>query len=349
MPDAMQVEKRLPETVLPVSTSSRNKTTVAQVSSLLMQRRQFIRTTAALSLGSLCFDRALLAASASAPRRRILFFTKSSGFEHPMIKKPDGGGPSQAERILSEWAPQHHWEFTFSKDGSLFTPDYLQQFDALFFYTTGDLTTPGTDKQPPMTPAGKQALLDYVAAGKGFIGTHSASDTFHTLNESKKGPPRYQNFGDAADPYVKMLGGEFIKHGAQQKATLRCVDGKFPGLAQHADGFELHEEWYSLKDFREDLHVVLVQETDGMKGPEYDRPAYPETWARMHGKGRVFYTSMGHRDDVWTNPIFHDVLAGGIIWALGDVAADVTPNLLQVAPGALTNPPFPAPKSETGL
>ncbi|HZJ17903.1 MAG TPA: ThuA domain-containing protein [Chthoniobacteraceae bacterium] len=313
-----------------------------------MQRRHFLRTTATLSLGSFCFDRTLLvAANEKAPTRRILFFTKSSGFEHPVIKTPEGGGMSHAEKILSEWAPQHHWEFTFSKDGSLFTPDYLRQFDALFFYTTGDLTTPGTDKQPPMTPAGKQALLDYVAAGKGFIGSHSASDTFHTLNESKKGPDRYRNFGEAADPYVKMLGGEFIKHGAQQKATMRCVDPKFPGLAQHADGFALQEEWYSLKDFREDVHVLLVQETENMKGIEYERPAYPATWTRKHGKGRVFYTSMGHREDVWTNPIFHDVLAGGITWALGDITADVTPNLLQVAPGALTNPPFPLPKDAT--
>ena len=80
-----------------------------------------------------------------------------------------------------------------------------------------------------------------------------------------------------------------------------------------------------------------------MKGIEYQRPAFPATWARTDGKGRVFYTSMGHREDVWTNEIFQDILTGGVRWALADVKADVTPNLSNVAPGQATNPPFPPP------
>ena len=301
-------------------------------------RRHFLRTTAALSLGL-----ASMLHAADGPKRKILFFTKSSGFEHDVISYKKGE-PSFAEKVLVELGAKNRWEFVFSKDGSLFTPEYLKQFDALFFYTTGNLCEPGTDTQPPMTEAGKQALLDCVAGGKGFIGSHSASDTFHTKNEAKKGPERYQNFGEAADPYVKMLGGEFIKHGAQQSATMRCADPKFPGLEKYAAGFDLKEEWYSLKDFRSDIHVLLVQETESMKGIEYERPAFPATWARMHGKGRVFYTSMGHREDVWTSPVFQEILTGGIAWALGDAKADVTPNLAQAAPGALTNPPFPPPK-----
>jgi len=62
-----------------------------------------------------------------------------------------------------------------------------QGFDAVFFYTTGDLTSEGTDKQPPMSTAGKQALLDYVNKGGGFVGTHSAADTFHTTTRIRRG------------------------------------------------------------------------------------------------------------------------------------------------------------------
>lgn len=305
-----------------------------------MNRRSFLRTSTAATLGSWVLSRPVFAAG---PKRKILFFSKSSGFEHSAITYKNGQ-PSFAEKQLAELGEKNNWEFTFSKDGSLFNPQYLAQFDALFFYTTGDLCSAGTDKNPPMTPEGKQAFIDYVASGKGFIGTHSASDTFHTDNEANKGPDRYKNHGDEADLYVKFLGAEFIIHGKQQVSKMRCVDPKFPGLASHADGFALQEEWYSLKDFRKDLHVLLVQESESMEGPMYQRPPYPATWARQHGKGRVFYTSMGHREDVWTNPIFQDVLIGGISWALGDVKADVTPNIEQVAPGAWTNPVYQEPK-----
>ncbi len=281
------------------------------------------------------------------PKRKILFFTKSSGFEHSVIKTPKEGGPSFAEKILLELGPKYNFDFTFSKDGSLFNPAYLAQFDAFFFYTTGDLTKPGTDKNPPMSPEGKQAFLDAIKQGKGFVGSHSASDTCHSQPDSEDKSSRYRTFGAAADPYIHMLGGEFIKHGAQQKATMHVIDSKFPGLNRHAQDFELQEEWYSLKEFHDNLHVLLVQETATMTGNEYKRGSYPATWARMYGKGRVFYTSMGHREDVWTNPLFQDVLFGGLSWAVRNIDADVTPNLATAAPHYGDIPPLtppPAPK-----
>jgi type 1 glutamine amidotransferase len=129
-----------------------------------------------------------------------------------------------------------------------------------------------------------------------------------------------------------MLGGEFIHHNAQQKATMRVVDPKFPGFKDSGESFAWNEEWYSLKEFASDLHVILVQDTAGMQGPDYQRPPYPATWARMHGQGRVFYTSMGHREDVWTNPLYQEMLMGGIAWAVRNADADIPPNIAQVAP-----------------
>ena len=304
-----------------------------------MQRRPFLFALALAAISFPAVSQFSAAAPNPQPKRKILFFTKSSGFEHSVISYKNGQ-PSHAEKILSELGAKNGWEFTFSKDGTIITPEGLKPFDAVFFYTTGDLTTPGTDKQPPMPAEGRQTLRDYVASGKGFIGTHSASDTFHTANEAKKGPDRYVNHGADADPYVRMLGGEFIIHGKQQKAPMRRVDAKFPGMENVAEQFDLMEEWYSLKDFSDDLHVLLVQETAAMEGPMYQRPSYPATWARAHGKGRVFYTSMGHREDVWTNPAFQEILTGGIRWALGDAKADITPNFKTATPGALTNPTY---------
>lgn len=285
----------------------------------------------------------VFAASPSAKKPRILFFSKSSGFEHSVISWKNGQ-PSHAEKVLLELGEKNGWDFEFSKDGSKFGKDYLSQFDAVFFYTTGNLLEAGTDKQPPMSAEGKEALFEYVRSGKGFIGTHSASDTFHTNNESQKGPDRYENHGEKADPYVRFLGGEFIKHGAQQEVKNTVENPKFPGFEKVGSDYSFHEEWYSLKDFTPDIHVLSVMDAPAMKGDEYKRPPFPSTWARKEGEGRVWYTAMGHREDIWTNPVFQDILIGGIRWALGEVKADVPPNIKEVAPGAYTNPQYVEPK-----
>ena len=74
---------------------------------------------------------------------------------------------------------------------------------------------------------------------------------------------------------------------------------------------------HSVFDEGADHLLDLLQETAGMKGPKYQCPPFPATWAKRYGKGRVFYTSMGHREDVWTGKIFQQILLGGLSWALG--------------------------------
>src|SRR5215469_12781882 len=195
---------------------------------LIHRRDMLVRTTlAALSLG--CFS-TVLEAAAPGKKRKVLFFSKSSGFEHSVIQRKNGE-LSFAEKLLQEWGPEQNIEFTFSKDGSLFNKEYLDQFDAFHFHTTGVLTEAGTDKNPPMTPEGKQAFLDAIHGGKGFVGTHCASDTFHSPNYAKA-ETRYKDDPQGQmDPYIAMLGGEFIIHGQQQKSRMIPDDPHFPGLA----------------------------------------------------------------------------------------------------------------------
>jgi uncharacterized protein len=284
-----------------------------------------------LSIKTLCFSFVLalcafMANAADEPAvANILFFTKSARFEHSVIKQTNGE-PSFAEKILTELSGKHRYKITTTKDGSIFTAENLAKYDAIMFYTSGDLTKPAKDGSTPMTEEGKALLLETVKSGKPFIAVHNAVATFD------KNPP------DKIDPYIQMLGGESIGHGEQQKAMNTCVDLKFPGVADLKDGIDIMEEWYSNKNFSKDIHVILLQEPKGMKGALYLRPPYPSTWARMHGKGRVFVTCLGHREDVWTNPMFHNVLTGGIDWALGRVQADITPNLETAAPGYADGP-----------
>jgi type 1 glutamine amidotransferase len=305
-------------------------------------RREFLRAATVASAG-LALSNRLLGAS----NKSVLVFTKSSGFEHAVVKRVDGK-PSIMEDVVNELGNKHGFKVEVTKDGRIFDEKKVHSFAAVIFFTTGDLTTLGTDGKPPMSAKGKQALLEAINGGLGFVGVHAASDTFHTPPDSPDLSNRYIAHGEQQDPYLKMLGGEFIIHGREprlQDANLIVNDAKFPGLEGVKSPVSFNEEWYSLKDFTPDLHVILTLDTQGMKGECYQRAPYPVTWARMHGTGRVFFTAMGDRPENWKNEFFLNVLSGGIRWAIGDASAQVDVNLKQAAPGYAEIPPkFPAAK-----
>jgi hypothetical protein len=284
-----------------------------------MKRREMLVSSGAALLGWSAFPLGL-ARAADATKQKVLYFTRSAGFEHPVVART-GGKLSYAEVKFTEMCVKHNVEVVCTKDGGVFDGD-LDQYDAIAFYTSGVLTDPvqGRD-EPPMTASGKKRFFEAIAAGKGFIAFHAANDSFHSV-------------GNQVSDYVAMLGGEFVTHGSQQKAAMKIVSPKFPGAEHLGDSFKMLEEWYAMNNFAKDLHVILVQETEGMVDACYQRPPFPATWARVQGKGRVFYTSMGHREDVWTSPVFQQVVLGGLSWVLKRVDADVTANVDQVTPKA---------------
>jgi len=287
-----------------------------------MNRRDMLLTAGAAAIGLSAFPLNWVAATekdaAEKKRHKVLYFTRSAGFEHPPVIR-NGAELGASEKLLTKWGKKVGLDVVCSKDGAVFDGD-LGPFDAFIFYTSGDLTGKCERPQPgaAMSPEGKKKFLAAIQAGKGFVGIHSATDSFRS---------------SGIDPCIAMLGAEFLTHGDQQKATMEVASPKFPGMKGLGKSFAIHEEWYAQHKFAKDLRVILVQETKGMTGEPYQRPPYPATWARMQGKGRVFYTSMGH-DEIWKTPTFRQVLMGGIGWALGDADADVTPNIAQVTPGA---------------
>jgi type 1 glutamine amidotransferase len=297
---------------------------VPKISEHVMDRRNMLKAAGAVTVAASAFPMHWVAAG-DKKKQKILYFTRSAGFEHDAVKIKNGK-PSISDRTLTELGKQHGFEVVCTKDGRVFDGD-LDQYDAIAFYTSGVLTEPNKAKTPPMSPRGKERLLQAIADGKGFVGFHAATDSFHS-----KGP-RDQNQTEV-DPYIAMIGGEFIVHGAQQEATIRAASGRFPGVKQFGRVQKLKEEWYTLKNFAKDLHVILIEDNEGMEGDCYQRPPFPMTWARMHGKGRVFYTSFGHRDDIWTNPDVQGIMVGGLAWAMGNVNVKVKPNIDKVTPKA---------------
>ena len=265
----------------------------------------------------------------AAKTKSVLLFTKSSGWEHDVVKTSPAK-PSIVETALRSLSAAYDFDLTATKDGRVFDSKEFHDYSAVVFFTTGDLTQSATDGQPPMSPAGKQSFLDAVSHGLGFVGVHAASDTFHTQPDPKDLSNRYIAHGENSDPYLRMLGGEFIIHGRDkdprlQTANLIINDPNFPGLQGVHSPVSFMEEWYSMKDFAPDLHVICTLD--------------------LHGQGKVFYNAMGDRPENWQNTFFLNLLAGGIRWTIGDFIATIPSNLQTAAPGYAEIPPqYPADK-----
>jgi type 1 glutamine amidotransferase len=269
--------------------------------------------------------------------KQVLFFSKSAGYEHA-ISYRDTAWPSFLEAEMLKLGNENHIFFTFSKDGSIFTPENIAKYDAFVFYTSGDLIHDQRDgwgdNYTMMTKEGRDALLQAIRNGKGFMGVHCAIDTFSEsftdvdhLGSSKM------------NAYHEMLGAEYLGHGELQAGHLIQADKSFPGMQTVPADYAPIDEWYALDNFRPDLHVVLALDCPQMKGSLYARSIYPVAWARREGRGRVFYTAAGHTAAVWHDPVFRQMILGGVQWVSGQVEADITPNFGTLTPHATEIPP----------
>ncbi len=162
---------------------------------------------------------------------------------------------------------------------------------------------------------GKADLLWFVHdQGKGFVVAHTGIGAFMSWPE----------FGE-------MVGSRYDEHPWNQtEAPLIVVDPKFPGMDKFKSGEPFKDEFYQLKDFAADkIHVVLRLDTtnlDMTKRGVQAGDSYAQAYAKMYGKGRVFYSGLGHAPATWDDPRIQDMYFGAIKWALGLVDADVTPN-----------------------
>jgi uncharacterized protein len=229
-----------------------------------------------------------LAVSASAqPRasaKRLLVVTVTKGFRHKSIYI--------AERTLEDLALQSKaftldYARTDEELAAKMAPKALARYDGVVFAsTTGDLPLPDRD-----------GFLKWLESGRAFVGIHAATDTFHGWR-----------------PYIEMIGGEFQTHGPQTTVSVLVDDKAHPATKGVASPTEVLDEIYEFKSFeKERVHSLLSMD----KHPQTKAPGfYPLAWTRTQGKGRVFYTALGHREDVLQAPWFREHLLGGIQWTL---------------------------------
>jgi type 1 glutamine amidotransferase len=240
-----------------------------------------------------------------------------TGYYHGRIGKPgfiefkDGNGNfvakvewSLVEATMTELGDKNGFDVVCSQDSRAeITSDNLKNFDAVWFYTTGEL---------PLSETQKSELLAYVRAGKGFGGSHSATDTFY----------KWKEYGD-------LIGAYFDGHPWHTKVNVIVEDKKHPATKHLGDSFIITDEIYQFKGpySRDKLHVLMKLDLKDLKPAAGNRKDNDNAlaWTNQYGKGRVFYTALGHRDEVWRDPRFQEHVLGALRYMFFQADADGTP------------------------
>ena len=217
------------------------------------------------------------------PQRRILVFSKTTGYRHDCI-------PSaiEAVRRLGE---EHEFGVEATEDSSLFTDGSLAGFDAVVFLcTTGDV----------LSPEQRSALQTFIRGGHGFAGVHSASDTEH-------GWPWYGG----------LVGAYFQSHPAIAPAVISVVDRVHQSTRELPARWMRTDEWYDFaSNPRESAHVLATLDESTYSGGTMG-PDHPIAWCRFYDGGRSWYTALGHTTESYAEPLFLRHLLGGIQFAAG--------------------------------
>lgn len=259
---------------------------------------------------------AIAALPANAPAtpakpRKILIYTRSTGFVHSSI---DLG--AETLRLLGEKTGAY--TATISNDPAAFDPENLKQYDAIVFESTTNEPLKPKDGDPNAEANAKlwkQSLLDFISSGKGFIGIHAATDAYWQGNQKWT-------------EYQQMIGGSFNGHPWHEEVGVMNQDPNHPvNAAFEGKDFKVTDEIYQMQNYARDKMRVLAgldilktnMNKDGINRGDGD---FAVSWVKNWGQGRVFYCSLGHREEIYWNPVVLKHYLAGIQFAIGDLQAD---------------------------
>jgi type 1 glutamine amidotransferase len=254
-------------------------------------------------VATVAFASLAFAINVCAAPKKLLVVTATQGFRHssiPLAEKVLAGLGEQTGLYTVDFARGGANGKVSAEIQAKLSPSALKNYDGVIFAnTTGDLPLPDRD-----------AFIAWIKSGKAFIGAHSASDTFHEF-----------------PAYIEMLGGEFLTHGPQVEVECLNLDRNHPATRHLGAKYSVFDEIYQLKNFhRDQVHGLLTLD----KHPNSRIPGdYPIAWSKEVGKGKLFYTSLGHREDVWLSEPYQKHLLGGIKWALGLEKGSAEPQKTQ--------------------
>jgi len=244
--------------------------------------------------------------NAQAQKKRLLVIGAVKGFQHDATSHAMG-------TLWKLGQESGAWDTYFKTDTQLITRKKLTAnaknidfFDAVAFYTTGELDM--DDEQ-------KAALIAFVKDdGKGFIGVHSAPDTFYKWPE-----------------YGEMLGGYFDGHPWNTfQAPIIIEDRDTPMTRQFPREITVYDEIYQARNFSRAKSRVLMRLDESKldmtkKGIKREDKDFAVTWIHNYGKGRVFYSTLGHTEESWNRSDVQKMWLEAVKWCMGLTQAGATP------------------------
>lgn len=260
-------------------------------------RPQSLRTILPV-FGSLLLVCALALAQDAPAEKTVLAFSCCKGFRHTTC---DYGKP-----ILTKIGEDSGvFRVICSEDPKVINSKFLRSVGCVIFNnTTGSF----------LNEEQKAALLDYVRNGGGFVGIHAATDCHYDWPE-----------------YNELIGGWFDGHPWNEKVTIKVEVPGHPACEPVEKPWAIADEIYQHRNWsREKVCVLMSLDPNGTdmtkQGMKREDRDYGIAWCRQFGRGRVFYTALGHREDVFHNPMFQAHLRNGILWAMGELDGPSQPH-----------------------
>jgi cytochrome c len=235
-----------------------------------------------LALG-ICFCFAATAQPVT-PEKRVLVFSKTAGFRHSSI--PAG------KKAITKLGTENGFSVDTTENAALFTEKNLRKYSAVIFLnTTGNI----------LNDAQQEAFEHYIQAGGGYLGIHAATDAEYDWQW-----------------YNKLAGAYFASHPGRpnvQEGEVYVVNKEHPSMEGFPDRWKIKDEFYDFKTFNPQVTVLLkIDEKSYKDGKMGDN--HPMAWYHEFDGGKSFYTSFGHEDATFENPVFLKHLMGGLKYVM---------------------------------
>jgi type 1 glutamine amidotransferase len=238
----------------------------------------------------------LVLSCASGAEPRVLVYQKNGkGYVHDNL--------AASAAAIRELGRENGFGVDASANPAVFSDANLKKYRVLIFANSNNEAFENDEQ--------RAAFQRFIRGGGGFMGIHSSTGSERQWAQ-----------------FQQVQGAKFLRHSPLQKFTVIVVDSKHPATAHLGGTWQWTDECYFFTNVNPGIQVLLAAETKSLKDPKLESApgqkvngAFPLAWCQEFDGGRQFYTSLGHRIEHYSDPVFRQHLLGGIQWALNQTNA----------------------------